>query len=140
MNSLTRSLKNITLLQRISSKYPIDSFQKNDHKLKMKEISYFSTTTTTTTTWKPSNHSTSKANSLPSIVEHPDLYSFVLESTFIQNPPQLNKIYKEIEKHPAARMATAPDQTLFISTLVRIMNARYFLEVGYLLLFFLFYD
>lgn len=93
---------------------------------------------TTTSNWKPSNNSTSKANSLPSICETPNLYSFVLESTFQQYPSELKKIYADIEKHPSARMATAPDQTLLISTLVRIMNARYFLEVGYVHYFIIF--
>jgi len=58
-----------------------------------------------------------------------DLHDYLL-SVSLREPQILRRLREETAAHPMARMQIAPEQGQFMQLLVRLMQARYIIEIG----------
>ncbi len=58
-----------------------------------------------------------------------DLREYIL-SVSLREHPLLEELRKETEQHPDAQMQISPDQGQFMAILLRLIQARYVLEIG----------
>ncbi|KAL1825413.1 hypothetical protein ACET3Z_012191 [Daucus carota] len=65
------------------------------------------------------------------ILQSPELYQYILESSVYPNEPEpLKEIRAVTESHPRAYMGTAPDAGQMMSMLLQLLNAKKTIEIG----------